>query len=130
MKNSRWRRATTGHEYSECARSRPRAANSARRAGLSSRSASARRHPSLVALADDHAGVGDDVGNFAAVAGEHRHAAGEGLDQHASELLAPSRRGLTGREQKVHRIEMFGHAVMGNAADNSHPVAMTGGPLL
>src|SRR5262249_57954494 len=41
----------------------------------------------IVALADDRTSVADDVRNFDTVAGEHRYAASEGLDQHAPELL-------------------------------------------
>ena len=123
-KNARCARATTGQAYFSCARARPRAERSRRSAASASSRSRAADHTADVGLVDDEARVADDVRDLAAAAGEDRHAARHGLDQHPAELLAPPRRRLARRAQQIHRVQMLGHLVVRHASQDAHASGM------
>ena len=74
-----------------CARARPRLHEHAPRRVIAEQPIEGGCPLFRLPLRPQDAGVGDDVGDLAAAAGDDRHAARHGLYQHAAKLLAPAR---------------------------------------
>ena len=111
-KNSTCRRATTDHANSVRARSQATIRKVAPLDGIGQHASQCRGPRLDIASGSRMPASPSTCGISPLSTGEHRNAAGHGLDQHPAKLLTPSRRRLARRAEHIHRVQVVRHLVV------------------